>query len=715
MISDVSGNVDVTARICNDTDTEFSHDVLFRVLNADGVSVCECTSNVCVEPYSSLEVHAQMKIDDPVLWELDAPYLYTLRINAVDTAEAVFGVRDIAFDSECGFILNGKEVKMWGACVHQDFGGVGVALTDNLQRYKIQRLKEMGVNAYRASHNPPAPTLLRACDELGMLVMDEVRMFGTSPEALRQMRALVKRDRNHPSVVIWSIGNEEFSVHNNRRSFDLASKVSRLLKDLDATRPITYGGCNGANFEGVNGAVEVRGINYIRNEQSADWIDNYHKEHPEQPIVGTEETSYVLSRGSAETDLGSGILDCTGDVVMSWGSTPKGAVKFCAERPYFAGIYMWTGFDYRGEPNPFVYANFSSSFGTIDLSGMEKPPFYYYRSWWTDEPTLKLAPHWNYGKGETARITLYTNCESVRLILNGREIGEYKVEYLDDIRVEIPFEPGELLAIGTKDGREYTDRLVTSGRTASLTVSEVLACESDGDVGIAEICAVDKNGVFCPLSDETVEVSIKEGEIVGVCNGDPADMNPEVPTYREESCLIRTFTYDKGVYSVPSKAQNERKCRFDYITPRTKYEGYNDAPCAVAKFEDTDRKKTDKVYTTVLKGARKYEYVEFERFSVMCDVYLNGKLIGTNSRSQKKTLDYMSRPYRFYCKFKDGDNLLEVRAQLEEDASRPFSGYVKLGRAVKEPMLVNLHYGKARVFVKGVSPAKVKAKLIKNR
>ena len=208
----------------------------------------------------------------------------------------------------------------------------------------------------------------------------------------------------------------------------------------------------------------------------------------------------------------------------------------------------------------------------------------------------------------------------MRLILNGREIGKYRVESLDDIRVDIPFEAGELLAIGTRDGCEYTDRLVTSGKAADLTVTEVLACESEGDIGIAEIFAIDRKGTFCPLADGTVEVSVTGGEIVGVCNGDPADMSPEVPTYREESCLVRTFTCDNIVYSVPTKAPNERRCRFDYLVPRTEYEGYRDDHCTVAKFEDTDRKITDKTYTTVLRGAKKYEYVEFERFSVECDV-----------------------------------------------------------------------------------------------
>ncbi|MBR6727758.1 MAG: beta-galactosidase, partial [Clostridia bacterium] len=374
----LNGCVEASAVLVNDTAELVTRQVELCICDAAGREVARAATAVTVPPYGEQTVAATMQVGDPKWWSVETPYLYSLALSMGEEQTALrFGIRTVGFDPDRGFLLNGTPVKVRGACVHQDLGGVGVALTDNLQYYKIKRLKEMGVNAYRCAHNAPAPALLDACDELGMLVMDETRMFGTSPEAVRQLTALMERDRNHPSVFIWSLGNEEFSVQNIEWSYHLMEKVTRLAKALDPTRPVTYGGNNGANFIGANGASEIRGVNYIRNSKTGDWLDVYHSEHPHQPIIGTEESSYVLSRGGAVNDIGSGRLDATGNVTMSWGSTPKGWVKYMEKRDYFAGSFMWTGFDYRGEPNPFYYANTVSSFGTIDLCGMEKPPFYY--------------------------------------------------------------------------------------------------------------------------------------------------------------------------------------------------------------------------------------------------------------------------------------------------------------------------------------------------
>jgi len=379
--SDLSGHVKAFAILVNDTADVVEKTVAWCIEDTNGREVAHAENTVSISPYSEKTTAVTMQVDAPNLWSVNNPYLYTLKIQVgcEQTLER-FGIRTVAFDPERGFLLNGEPIKVRGACVHQDFGGVGVALTDNLQYYKIKRLKDMGVNAYRCAHHAPSPALLDACDELGMLVMDETRVFGTSPEAIHQLTDLIERDRNHPCVFIWSLGNEEFSIQDEEWSYRLMEKMTRLAKGLDPTRPVTYGGSNGSNFTGANGASEIRGVNYIHNDKSGEWLDIYHREHPEQPLIGTEESSYVLSRGGAVNDLGSGLLDSSGNVTMPWGSTPKGWVKYMEKRDYFAGSFMWTGFDYRGEPNPFYYSNSVSSFGTIDLCGMEKPPFYYYKS-----------------------------------------------------------------------------------------------------------------------------------------------------------------------------------------------------------------------------------------------------------------------------------------------------------------------------------------------
>ena len=704
----------ITSTVVNDTDTQLCDEVELLVLDKDGNTAVSGSVAVCAAPYSETDITSELSLKDARLWSLEEPYLYTLRASIGDEAVTVrFGVRTAEFDTERGFLLNGKPTKIRGACVHQDFGGVGVALTDNLQYYKIKRLKEMGVNAYRGAHNPPSPVLLDACDELGMLVMDETRLFGTSPEALRQLTDLIERDRNHPSVIIWSLGNEEHAVQDTEKGAHLLKKATRIAKQLDPSRATTYGGNNGVRYFGSNSVAEVRGVNYIRlgGDDGAVW-DKYHREHPDAPIIGTEESSYVLSRAGTVNDFEEHMLDCFGNVTMPWGSTPKGWVKFLEARDYFSGSFMWTGFDYRGEPSPFIDSN-SSYFGTIDLCGMEKPPFYYYKAWWTDEPTLKLAPHWNYKEGERATVAVYTNCESIRRYLNGRLLEERKVERFDSPMFEVDFERGVLRAEGIYKGMTLHDELVTADKTENLLISEVLGAEGDSDVAIYEIEATDGEGRFCPLATDRIELEAEGGEIIGVGNGDPAyygyERKPD-----EESAIYLSELYDGSLpVAIPPKKANERvwqKRRF-YVEPKT--QNFED-DYRIRRDEDTPAEKTA-VLTANLRDVDGYEYIEFERLCGKATVYLNGEIIGDNFSKYGATSPACNRPYRFYCSFKEGDNLLKIEAKYRSENDLPtVSGYVKVGRVEDTPWHVRLHYGKCRVFVKykDKSSFKLKANLI---
>ncbi|MBO5224754.1 MAG: DUF4982 domain-containing protein [Clostridia bacterium] len=709
----LNGDVSVNAIVVNDTDCMKNVDTLWSFYDKNGVKVAEKTTEVTLNPYSESKIECFVNIKNPVLWDLENPHLYTLKIKIgeEETSER-FGIRTVAFDPDMGFLLNGIPTKVRGACVHQDFGGVGVALTDNLQYYKIKKLKEMGCNAYRSSHHAPSPILLNACDELGMLVMDETRTFSTSPEGVRQLTSLIERDRNHPSVIIWCLGNEEFGVQNIKHSALIMEKVTRIAKALDDTRPVTYGGNNGDNVVGANGVSEVRGVNYIRNKGKSEgfnhWLDKYHFDHPHQPIIGTEESSYVLSRGGVVNDLGNGLLDSTGNVTMPWGSTPKGWVKFMEERPYFSGSFMWTGFDYRGEPNPFVSINFSSSFGTIDLCGMEKPPFYYYKAWWTDEPVLKLTPHWNFNKGDKVTVAVMTNCEEITLKLNGKIIETRKVEKFDEPLFTLEYEPGELEVIGVKNGNTYTDKLTTSDKTASVTVDCVEQAKDENDIAIYEINGFDKNGIYNPTASEEIALQIKNGDIVGVGNGDPSDESYEQLSDVEEFFTIRSFRMGDELYSVPSKIENLHRKRHDFFRLDEKSEGNEDDYRLVADFKDNIEPNKTYVLTTIINGAKGYQYVEFERLSGTFKVFLNGKLIG-NPRSYGINAKSDMRPYRFYCNFKNGENELKIESVLKEvDGNVPISGYVKVGKIVKpDDWSVKLHYGKARVFVKSETPENV--------
>lgn len=708
--SRVDGGVQVSALLVNDLPEPVKKDLACSIYDADGLEVARVDGmEASLEPYSEMQVQMDLKIRDPKLWSLESPYLYRLVLRAgEEEARERFGIRSVEFDPDKGFLLNGKPVKVRGACVHQDLGGVGVALTDNLQYYKIKRLKEMGVNAYRCSHHAPSPVLLDACDELGMLVMDETRTFGTSPEAIRQLTDLMERDRNHPCVFIWSLGNEEFSVQNDAWSYRLMEKATRIAKKLDPTRPVTFGSNNGSNFVGVNGAAEVRGVNYIRNDKSGHWLDLYHQEHPQQPIIGTEESSYVLSRGGAVNDLQRKLLDSAGNVTMPWGSTPKGWVKFMEMRDYFAGSFMWTGFDYRGEPNPFYHTNTASSFGTIDLCGMEKPPFYYYKAWWTDEPVLKLTPHWNHEIGDTVTVAVFTNCQEITLLLNGKPLEAKKVERFDAPMFQVVYEPGVLSVEGKYQGTLLRDELVTAGKTAQVRCTPVLEMEKDGDIGIYELSAYDEKGVFCPLAAEELRVSIENGRIVGVGNGDPAGMDYEQKPPVVQEVFLESFREGDGVYQIPEKKKNALSKRLDWIEPEGETCFYEDDLRLVAKFKTSLPKEHTTELVTTVRDVEGYQYVEFQRLGGQAKVYLNGELLGDNIRWHGRQSRNSIRPYRFYGDFKKGENELKVVFVHDTMNDLPLmSGCVKLGKVIEEPWHVKLHYGKARVFVKSQTPGQM--------
>ena len=694
----------------NATADPVAENTQWKIYDKQGRVVASAKKKVKIEPYSEHKLSLELKVNDPVHWHVDTPYLYKLKIKAgAEEFIESFGIRTVGFDADNGFFLNGKPYKVRGACVHQDFGGVGVALSDNLNYYKIKRLKDMGVNAYRCAHHAPSPALLRACDELGMLVMNETRMFGTSPEAIKQLTDLIERDRNHPCVFIWSLGNEEFSVQNTDWSAKLLLNATRIAKTLDDTRPVTYGGNNGENFVGANRVAEIRGVNYIRSKES--WTERYHAEHPDQPMIGTEESSYVLSRGGAVNDLGSGLLDSTGMVTMNWGQTPKGWVKYFEERPYLAGSFMWTGFDYRGEPNPFVNTNVASSFGTIDLCGMEKPPFYYYKAWWTDEPVLKLTPHWNHKDGDTVTMAVFTNCDEITLYVNGKAIETKKVERFDSPMFNVKFEAGTVSVEGKKDGKIYRDELNTADKTAAVRCVPVLVGKNEDDISIYQFEAYDKNGVLCRMASDKLEISIENGSFVGVGNGDPACLDYEQKPCEEEALYIRNFAYEKGMYSVPQKVENTCRKRYDWLEYEAPTEGFDNDFRLVAKFKDNLAESQTLELVTKVDNVSEYQYIEFERFGGKATVYLNGEEIGNNLRDGR--IPYSNvRPYRFYCDFKDGENEIKVVTEQQENSLAPISGYVKLGKRVENtPWNVRLHYGLARAFVRSSTPEKVKIKV----
>ncbi len=354
-------------------------------------------------------------------WSIDSPYLYTLTVRLFydgelsDVVTRRFGVRTLEFSPEKGLLLNGVAVKLRGANMHLDHAGVGVAVPDELWRYRISRLQEYGFNAVRTSHNCASVSMLDLCDEMGVLVIDENRQFGVNQEQLRQLRNMIDRDRNHPSVILWSVGNEEWAVEHGEKGVEIARRMSEAVHEMDRTRPSTYGNAGGPDL--VKG-VDVFGYNYIVQNP----VDEYHRLYPEKCAVGTEETSGAGTRGVYRTVPEKGCMvplnriDTLGRVnVIEYGW------KFYKARPWGLGLFYWTGFDYRGEPNPMKWPATGSQFGIFDYCGFPKDEAFYLKAAWRDEPSVHICGP--YG-GE---VWVYSNCDEVRLYESGKSLGRQEM------------------------------------------------------------------------------------------------------------------------------------------------------------------------------------------------------------------------------------------------------------------------------------------------
>ncbi|MGH9735366.1 MAG: glycoside hydrolase family 2 TIM barrel-domain containing protein [Candidatus Acidiferrales bacterium] len=463
----------------------------------------------------------------------------TVEVNghAVDRVETPFGIRTARFDAEKGFFLNGAPVKLQGTCNHQDHAGVGSALPDRLQYYRIERLKEMGCNAYRTSHNPPTPELLDACDRLGMLVIDETRMMSSDPEGLSQLERMIRRDRNHPSVVIWSLGNEEPS-QGTPRGARIVTTMKRLTRKLDPTRPVTMA-MNGGWGEGVSRVVDVQGFNYggghLGGPETGANIDEFHKKFPQQPTVGTESASDYSTRGIYANDKEKGYVSAYDVNHPGYTTTLERCWKVFAERAFLAGSFGWTGFDYRGEPSPYGWPCVGSHFGAMDTCGFPKDNYFYYQSVWLPRPMVHLFPHWNWeGKeGQPIEVWCYTNLDSVELLLNYKSLGSQRVEEYGHVQWNVPYAPGVLTALASRNGQVLASakRITTGAAHGIILRPDRAAISADGeDVSVVATEIVDRNGRVVPvaMNDVTFQLS-GPGRLIGVGNGDPSSHEPDKP------------------------------------------------------------------------------------------------------------------------------------------------------------------------------------------
>ncbi len=495
----------------------------------------------------------EMTIDNPRLWSPDAPDLYRLVVTLVsegavlDRQELTVGFRWFVFEADHGFSLNGVPLKLLGVNAHQDFAGVGVALPDRLHEKRVELIKAMGANAFRCGHNPPAPAFLEACDRLGLLVMDENRKLDTSPSGLDDLRAMIRRDRNHPCVFVWSLFNEEFSV-----TRPLAAKairtLARVARQEDDTRPLTFAGCNFDKGAGTQ-ACCWREVDVVSRNYGWTVYDQEHARHPEFRCLSGEFSALRETRGEYRGKAGEGgvatpleypLLDRAtgGGPIDAAGNTLAGSMaelvrhwQAIALRPHMAGGFLWTAMDFRGEVH---WPRLHSGYGVMDLCGFPKDSYYYFKAWWRPEqPLVHVFPHWTWPgcDGEPMYLRAFSNCETVELFINGDSQGLQVMPPYGMAEWPVSYRPGQVAVIGYRNGKEVARATVrTAGHPVGMELSaDRSSLQGDGrDVVCVSLRLVDAQGTVVPHEERQITWTVSgAGRALGFGNGNPCDGTPD--------------------------------------------------------------------------------------------------------------------------------------------------------------------------------------------
>ena len=531
-------SADVTARVTvnNDQPTNAAFQIQQTIFDADGKIVASRElKKLSLAPGAVADFSSVLKVAKPKLWSCENPYLHKLVTTIsqdgkmVDHYETTFGIRTLRWDANEGFFLNGQRVQLKGTCDHQDHAGVGAAMPDGVNEFRVEQLKKMGSNAIRTSHNAPTPELLDACDRLGVLVMDENRAYGINPQQLDGLKRLMLRDRNHPCVIIWSIGNEEWSIEGADKGTRITQTMQTFAQQFDPTRRFTVaisGGWGG----GSSKSIDVMGFNYYSHGNT----DQYHRQFPNKPSVATEDGSTFSTRGIYVENRGQQHLTAYDVNKADWSLLAEESWPYYAARKFAAGQFQWTGFDYRGEPTPFGWPAISSQFGILDTCGFPKDNFYYYQAWWSNHPVLHLLPHWNWpGKqGQEIDVWAHSNCEEVELFLNCASQGRKKVQKNFHLEWKVKYAPGVLLARGYNGGKEIlTEKIETTGTpTAVQLAPNHTGLKADGeDVAVITVSVTDAQGRPVPDAANKIHFQLDgPGKILGVGNGDPSSHEPDV-------------------------------------------------------------------------------------------------------------------------------------------------------------------------------------------
>lgn len=560
----------IISKIKNEIEKTGIITVRTTLFDTNGKKITSVTSKTNSIADSVTEVKQELKVNNPSLWSIDHPYLYkaitqvSFEGKKIDRVSTVVGLRYFSFDRYKGFLLNGTPLKIVGVCDHHDLGCLGAAINKRAIERQLEILKGMGINGIRTSHNPPAPELLDLCDRMGFVVMDEAfDMWRKSKTQFdyhldwdkwhkRDLEDMVLRDRNHPSIFIWSIGNE-IPEQGDSTGITIARELTGIVRTLDKTRPVTSAtnSPEKMNYIAKSGALDLIGYNY--NQWSfKDFLNDF----PDKKFIATETTSALATRGSYDMPADSirrwpvrwDILLTTGNADFTcssydncsapWGSTHEETWKVIKKYEYLSGMFIWTGFDYLGEPTPYPWPAKSSYFGIVDMAGFPKDVYYMYQSELTSKPVLHIFPHWNWQPGKIIDIWAYTNCQEVELFLNGKSLGS-KRKIGDDLHLswKVPFTPGILKAVGRSAGKEIISQEIrTAGKPAKiiLTADRNTIKANCRDLSFISVEVTDKDGNIVPYADGLINFIVNgDATIAGVDNGNPVSHEPFRTNYRK--------------------------------------------------------------------------------------------------------------------------------------------------------------------------------------
>lgn len=579
--------LEIETTVCNETFETKEYKVCTTIINPMGEEIAQVETTGALDVCGKDTQKCSVEVKDAQLWDCDNPCLYSavtevfVEDELTDNYETTFGIRSIEYTTE-GLLLNGVPTALYGTCFHQDFVGVGAAIPDAIQNYKIKKIRDIGFNAFRSSHNPATIELLEACDRLGVLVINENRIIETSKHRMEDLEELIKSSRNHPSVFAWSMSNEEIFA-GSYQALRILDKMIPFAKHLDDSRIfLSAEAFLSGEMAGKYGMeiYDVFGMNYAESSLNNNQIESLSAAYPEMKFLSTESASWYTTRGIYEDNKERGHCSSYGTRYVMMGgeggpnaggtARPWQTWNFYQKNKRTGGFFIWTGFDYRGEPTPLKEYQVCSNFGIMDTCGFPKDDCFYYEARMKDTPLIHIMPHWTWEKeGEVKTIRLYTNCDEAELILNGKSLGKKALEE-DWIQYEVPYEAGELKAIGYRNNEKVVEDVQITAQEAYGIQMEAdrSVIDADGtDVACVKVSIIDKNGIVVPNAENNVTFEVTgAGRLLGLGNGDPGCRENDKASSRHAfSGLILALIQSKeesGSILVRASSEGLQTCEF---------------------------------------------------------------------------------------------------------------------------------------------------------